>query len=138
MSNKDTIDEGAGGAREGKPVRPLKISQAQKEEIARKIKNFKEKKMSSNQPVEVDGKRNARKRLEEALEGNLSLAQGVSSLAHQVGIYLFGAKVEEDSAKENAETASSFFNRAGCIADKTRACLNEVGDELRVIIKELK
>ena len=138
--NKEySIDQGPGGDREGKPVRPLKVSQVSKEEIARKIKNFKEKKMSnSNEPTSVDEKRNTRKRLEEGLKGNMSLAQGVLSLVRQVGIYLFGAKPEEESAKDSAEAESSFFNRAGDVADKTRRHLNEAGDELREIIKELK
>lgn len=138
--NKEySIDQGPGGDREGKPVRPLKVSQVSKEEIARKIKNFKGKKMSNgNKPTSVDGKRNTRKRLEEALEGNLNLAQGVLSLTYQISICLFGAKPEVESAKESAETESSLFNRAGDVADKTRIYLNEAGEKLRVIIKELK
>ena len=94
--------------------------------------------MSGTDGSPVDEKRNARRKLEGALEGNLSLAQGVLSLVCQVSVCLFGAELEEDKAKESAETESSLFNRAGDVADKTRRHLNEAGDELRVIIKELK
>lgn len=162
MSNEDTIDEGSGGDREGKPVRSLTVSQASKEKIARKIKNFKEKKMSNEGMNEAlrnqekpgmgtmtndgafDGKgdpvtnRNTRRVLEEILEDNLISATKVLGLVRQVGDSLFGAKPVEVGEKESAETASSFFNRTRDVALKTKYRLGEIRDELQEILKELK